>query len=131
MFLVRFLENREQTAASPDRLVSLTPGNFSVPVAMISNVTNAKHVAASPTVLALSVLIAALLNTTKLVKRKAPEKLSLEYFDLQSITWKDFKDVEVFIEKKSFAKGAFREACKATSSNNSLEHWVIKKYSHY
>ena len=86
MFLVRFLENREQTAASPDKLVSLTPGNFSVPVAMISNVTNAKHVAALPTVFALSVSIAALLNATKLVKRKAPEKLSLEYFDLQSIT---------------------------------------------
>ena len=70
------------------------------------------------------------MKTGKLVPRKVSEKLSLEYFDLQSITWKDFKDVEVFIEKESFAKGAFREAFKATSSNNSLEHWVIKKYSH-
>ena len=36
----------------------------------------------------------------------------------------------MFIKKESFAKGAFRDAFIATSSNNSLEHWVIKKYSH-
>ena len=66
----------------------------------------------------------------KLVKRKVPEKLSYEYFDLQSITWKDCKDVEIFIEKEGFAKDAFREAFKTNSSNNSLENWVIKKYSH-
>ena len=90
--LVRFLENREQTVASPDKLVSSTSGNFSVPVTMISNVTDAKHVAAPPpSVFAQSVLIAALLKAGKLVKRKVPEKLSLEYFDLQSITWKDLK----------------------------------------
>ena len=65
-----------------------------------------------------------------MIKRKFPEKLSLEYFDLKSITWKDFNDVEVFIEKESYEKGAFREAFKATSSNNSLEQWVIKKYIH-
>ena len=63
-----------------------------------------------------------------MVKRKVPEKLSLEYFDLQTVTWKDL--IKVFIEKESFANGAFREAFKATSSNNSLEHWVIKKHSH-
>ena len=108
--------------ASPDKLVSSTSGNFSVPVAMISNVTDATHVAAAPSVFAQSVSIAALLKAGKLVKRKVSEKLSLEYFDLQIITRKYFKDGEVFIEKESFAKGAFREAFKATSSNNSLEH---------
>ena len=87
VFLVRFLENREQIVASPNKLVSSTSGNFSVPVTMISNVTDAKHVAAPPpSVFAQSVLIAALLKAGKLVKRKVPEKLSLEYFDLQSIT---------------------------------------------
>ena len=87
VFLVRFLENREQIVASPNKLVSSTSGNFSVPVTMISNVTDAKHVAAPPpSVFAQSVLIAALLKVGKLVKRKVPEKLSLEYFDLQSIT---------------------------------------------
>ena len=54
-----------------------------------------------------------------MVKRNVLEKLSLEYFALQSITWKDFKDAEVFIEKESFAKTAFREAFKASSSNTS------------
>ena len=97
---------------------------------MISNVTDAKHVAAPPSAFAQSVSIAALLKAGTVVKRKVPEKLSLDQFDLQSITWKDFKEIEVFIEKKSFTKDAFREAFKATSSNNSLEHWVIKKYSH-
>ena len=46
VFLVRFLESREQTVASPDKLVSSASGNFSVPVTMISNVTDATHVAA-------------------------------------------------------------------------------------
>ena len=36
----------------------------------------------------------------------------------ETFTWNDFEDVEVFIEKKSFAKGAFRETFKANSSNN-------------
>ena len=107
VFLVRFLENREQTVASPDKLVSSTSGNFSVPVTMISNATDAKHVATPPSVFALSVSIAALLKAGKLVRRNVPEKLSVEYFDLQSIAWKDFKDVEVFIEKDSSAKDAF------------------------
>ena len=48
VFLVRFLGNREQTAASPDIIVSSTPVNLSVPVTMISNVTDVKYVAASP-----------------------------------------------------------------------------------
>ena len=80
---------------------------FSVSVTMISNVTDSKHVAAPPSVFVQSVLIAALLKAGKFVKRMVPERLSLEYFDLQSITWTDFKDVEVFIEKESFTKGAF------------------------
>ena len=105
MFFVRFLENREQTVASPDKLISSTPGNFPVPETMISNVTDAKHAAALPSVFSKSVSIAALLKAGKLVKRKIPEKLSLEYFDLQSITLKDFKDIEVFIEKESFCEG--------------------------
>ena len=65
-----------------------------------------------------------------LVKRKVPEKLSIKYFDLQSIIKKDFKNAQVFIEKKSFAKGAFLEGFKDTSGNYSLKHWVIKKYGH-
>ena len=89
---------------------------------MISKVTGTKHVAISPSILAQSVSIAALLKTGKLVKRKVPEELSLEYFNLQSIKWKDFKDVEVFIEMDSYAKGAFRDTFKVTSSNNSLKH---------
>ena len=48
VFLVRFLGNREQTAASPDIIVSSTPVNLSVPVTMISNVTDVKYVAAPP-----------------------------------------------------------------------------------
>ena len=112
--------------ASPDKLVSSTPRNFSVAVRMISNVTDAKHFAALPSVFAQSVSIAALLKAGKLVKRKVPEKLSLEYFDLQSITWNDFKDIEFFIEKESYAKSAFREAFKATSSNNSLNIGLLK-----
>ena len=76
--LVRFLENREQTVASPDKLVSSTSGNFSVPVTMISNATGAKHVAASPSVFAQSGSITALLKAGKLVKRNVPEKLSVE-----------------------------------------------------
>ena len=96
---------------------------------MISNVTNAKYVAAPPSAFEQSVSVAALSKVAKLVKRKVLEKLSLEQFDLQSITCKDFKDIEVFIEKESFAEDAFREAFKATSSNNSLEHWFIIKYS--
>ena len=91
VFRVIFLENREQIVTSPGKLVSSTPGNFSVPVTMISNVTDAKHVAAPPSVFVQSVSIAALLKTGKLIKRKVPEKLSLEYFDLQSITWKDLR----------------------------------------
>ena len=122
VFLVRFLENREQTAASPDKLISSTPGNLSVPVTMISNVAEAKHVLAPPSVFTQSVSITLLLKTGKLVKGKVPRKLNIEYFDLQCITWEDFKDVEVFIEKENFAKGAFREAFKATTSNNSLQH---------
>ena len=127
MFLVRFLENREPTVDPPDKFVSSTPGNFSVPVTMISNVTDAKHVAARPLVFARSVSIAALLKAGKLVKIKVPEKLSLEHIDLQSISWKDFKDVEVFIEKESFAKDASWEAFKATSTsyvNNTGERMV-------
>ena len=112
--------------ASPDKLVSSTPRNFSVAVKMISNVTDAKHFAALPSVFAQSVSIATLLKAGKLVKRKVPEKLSLEYFDLQSITWNDFKDIEFFIEKESYAKSAFREAFKATSSNNSLNIGLLK-----
>ena len=54
-FLVRFLENRQQASASPDKLISSTPSNFSVPVTMTSNVTDAKHVATSPSVFAQSV----------------------------------------------------------------------------
>ena len=94
---------------------------------MISNVTDAKHVAARPLVFARSVSIAALLKAGKLVKIKVPEKLSLEHIDLQSISWKDFKDVEVFIEKESFAKDASWEAFKATSTsyvNNTGERMV-------
>ena len=49
-----------------------------------------------------SVSIAALLKAGKLGKRKVPEKPGLEYFDLQSIMWKDFTDVGKFIEKESF-----------------------------
>ena len=71
----RFLENREQAVVSPDTLISSTPGNFSVPVTMISNVTDAKHVTAPPSVFAQSVSIAALLKAAKLVKTKVPEKL--------------------------------------------------------
>ena len=82
---------------------------------MISNVTDAKHVTAPSSVFVQSVQIAALLKADKLIKRKVPEKLSLEYFDLQSITWKDFKD-ELFCKNENFAKGAFREAFKATTS---------------
>ena len=97
---------------------------------MISNVTDTKHVAAPPSVVAQSVSITSLLKAGKLVKSEVPEKLSLEYFDLQSITQNHFKDVEVFIEKEDFAKSAFRETFKATSGNNLLEHyWVIKTYS--
>ena len=94
---------------------------------MISNVTDAKHVAARPLVFAHSVSIAALSKAGKLVKRKVPEKLSLKHIDLQSITWKDFKDVEVFIEKENFPKDAFWEAFKATSTsyvNNTGERIV-------
>ena len=65
-----------------------------------------------------------------MLKRKFPEKLSPEYFDLKSITWKNFNDVEVFIEKESYEKGAFRETFTATSINNSLEQWAVKKYIH-
>ena len=39
-------KNREQIVASPNKLVSSTSGNFLVPLTMISNVTDAKHVAA-------------------------------------------------------------------------------------
>ena len=74
---------------------------------MISNVTDAKDVEAPPSVFGKS--CAALLKAGKLIKRKVPEKLGLEYCDLQSITWEDFKDVEEFIAKESF---------KANSSNN-------------
>ena len=107
VFLVSFLENREQTVASPDKLVLSTSGKFSVPVTMISNATDAKHVAAPPSVFAQLVSIASLSKAGKLVKRNVPEKLNVEHFDLQSTTWKNFKDVEVFIEKDSSAKGAF------------------------
>ena len=31
---------------------------------------------------------------------------------------------------ESYAKGAFRDTFKVTSSNNSLKHQVIKEYSH-
>ena len=78
-------------AAPPGKLVSSTPGNFSVPVTLTSNVTSAKNTAAPPSFFAQSVSITALLKAGKLVKRKVPEKLSLEYFDLQSIKWKDFR----------------------------------------
>ena len=71
-----------------------------------------------------------MLNAGKLIKREFPEKLSLEYFDLKSITWKDFNDVEVFIEKESYEKGAFLDAFKATSSNNLSEQWAIKMHIH-
>ena len=124
--LVRFLENREQTVVSPDKLVSSITGNFSVPVTMISNVKDAKHVALPPSDSPQSVSITALLRNGKLVKRKVPKKLSLEYFDSKNITWKDFKDVEVLIKKESFAKGAFREAFKATSSNYSFDIGLLK-----
>ena len=58
---------------------------------MISKVTGTKYVAISPSILAHSVSIAVLLKAGKLVK-------SLEYFNLQSIKWKDFKDVEVLLK---------------------------------
>ena len=80
MFLVRFLENREQTVVSPDKLAPSTHGNFSVPITMISNVTDTKSVAAPPSVFEQPVSISALLKAYKLVKKKFPEKLSLEYF---------------------------------------------------
>ena len=90
VFLVRFLENREQRVGSPDKFVPSTPGNFLVPVTTISNVTDGKHVATPPSVFAQSVLIAAMLKAEKLVKRQVPETLSLECFDLQSIIWKRY-----------------------------------------
>ena len=70
LFFVRFLENRERKVASPDKLISSTPGNFSVPVTLIPNIKAAKHVN-PPSVFAQSVLDAALLKAGKLVKRKA------------------------------------------------------------
>ena len=85
VFLVRFLENRKQTASSPDKLGLSTRGNFLVPLTMISNITDAKHVAAPPSVFAQSVSIAALLKAGKMVKRAVPEKLSLEFFDFYKV----------------------------------------------
>ena len=41
LFFVRFLENRERKVASPDKLISSTPGNFSVPVSLIPNIKTA------------------------------------------------------------------------------------------
>ena len=52
VFLVRFLETDR---APPDKLVSSTPGSFSVSETMISNVTDAKHVAAPSSIFAQSV----------------------------------------------------------------------------
>ena len=80
VFLVRFLENRKQTVASTDKLNTSTSGNSSVPVTMISNFTNAKNVAALPSVFALSVSITALSKAIKLVKRTVPQKLSAKYY---------------------------------------------------
>ena len=74
---------------------------------MVSNVKDAKHVAALPSVFAQTVVIVALLKAGKSVKRKVPEKLSFEYFDLQSITWKDFE------ERRSISRGIdHRKRCK-------------------
>ena len=74
---------------------------------MVSNVKDAKHVAALPSVFAQTVLIVALLKAGKSVKRKVPEKLSFEYFDLQSITWKDFE------ERRFISRGIdHRKRCK-------------------
>ena len=68
--------------ASPNKLVSSPFGNFSVPITIISNVTDAKHVAAPPLVFPQSVSNTALLKAGKLVKGRLPEKLGLEYVDL-------------------------------------------------
>ena len=54
-------------------MISSTPGNFSVPGTVISNVTDAQQVVLPPPVFAQSVSIAALLRASS--KEKYPRKI--------------------------------------------------------
>lgn len=79
-----------------------------------------------------SISLENLLRAGKLVKPPEITTLKVEAFDVGNAKWVAMPTIEVEIEQKSFAGGAFRDAYKAKCVNKggSLgEELVVKKYS--
>jgi len=79
-----------------------------------------------------SVSIADLMRAGKLVKPPEATILKLGYFDVESGKWVTIPQLEVEIEQKHFASGAFRFAfqakCIKVLTGLGVD-WVVKKYS--
>lgn len=74
-----------------------------------------------------SVSLADLLKAGRIIKKKAPEILHLETFNISTMQWKDYTDMKVIIENDHFDEGAFRKAFKAVEVETERQ-WVVKKY---
>ncbi|KAK3701242.1 hypothetical protein QZH41_003204 [Actinostola sp. cb2023] len=128
VYHIRFLEPIEEShlyAKKPQRLKS-------EPVSPSKNDPGYFAVSRPMTVYPKSVSIADLMRAGKLVKPPEATILKLGYFDVESGKWVTIPQLEVEIEQKHFASGAFRFAfqakCIKVLTGLGVD-WVVKKYS--
>ena len=89
--------------------------------------TSLQSSTAEPSKFAQSVSLADLMKAGKIIKKRIPDKLNLEQFDIETMVWKDHAEMNFLIDEEPFEQGFFRKAYKAVEYT-SQKMWVVKRY---